>query len=99
MVHANRNKAYFNRRNAERRAFLRKVKDVPCADCGKVFHHAAMEFDHLPGTEKCFIISQRYLMVNLEKLKAEIAKCVIVCSNCHHIRTWVRSQSEIPDAI
>jgi hypothetical protein len=41
--------------------------------------------------------------VATEKLLAEIAKCDLVCSNCHRIRTWerltVEERARIRDAV
>lgn len=31
--------------------------------------------------------------VGLKRLKEEIAKCEVVCANCHRQRTWSRSQT------
>ena len=43
-------------RKQHRRALVtwyRALKDGrPCADCGGTFHHAAMQWDHLPGKTK-----------------------------------------------
>lgn len=48
------------------------------------------EIDHI-GTDKFMsvgqMISQNY---GLEAIKREIAKCEIVCANCHKIRTSTR---------
>jgi hypothetical protein len=62
---------------------------APCADCGGFFHHAAMTWDHLPGHEKVTEVS------NLRRLSrravlAEIAKCELVCANCHAVRSYDR---------
>ena len=60
----------------------------PCSDCGGTFHPVAMDFDHRPGAPKTKSISN---MVNHHRLRSEIlreiAKCELVCSNCHRIRT------------
>jgi hypothetical protein len=32
-------------------AWFRTLKEGPCADCGKTFHFAAMQFDHI-GSDK-----------------------------------------------
>lgn len=59
-------------------------------DCGGRFPPAAMDFDHVRG-EKVATIS---FLVNqgavLTRLREEIAKCEIVCANCHRIRTVKR---------
>ena len=61
-----------------------------CADCGYKDHPAALEFDHLPGTKKLFNIGQGRGHT-LEAVRAEIAKCEVVCANCHRVRTARRS--------
>lgn len=58
-----------------------------CADCGYNTHPAALEFDHLPDTKKLFNIGEEIGNRSREKLWEEIAKCDVVCSNCHNIRT------------
>ncbi len=61
------------------------MKNRPCTDCGFQFHVTAMEFDHVRG-EKVFSLAapagQAY-----EAVREEIAKCEVVCSNCHRVRT------------
>ena len=60
-----------------------------CADCGEA-NPVVFEFDHT-GTDKFMsvaqMVSQNY---GLESIKREIAKCEIVCANCHKIRTSMR---------
>lgn len=63
-----------------------------CADCGYNKHPAAMEFDHLPGTKKLFNISEQVGNKSVESLWSEIAKCEVVCANCHAIRTTERRE-------
>jgi len=59
-----------------------------CKDCGYK-HPAARDFDHVKGT-KCFAISK--VKRSLTALKAEIAKCVVRCANCHRIKTFNERQ-------
>lgn len=49
-----------------------------------------MDFDHLPQYEKLFNIGSPSNWTSLYRVKQEIAKCEVVCSNCHRIRTWER---------
>ncbi len=65
--------------------YINAIKDVPCVDCGKQYPACAMDFDHVRG-EKVSGISQMQNWPHF-KLKEEIAKCEVVCSNCHRIRT------------
>jgi hypothetical protein len=73
-----------------RLAYINSVKkDKPCADCNVVFPPCCMDFDHLEGFVKLGSIN-KMLTANMDVLRAEIAKCELVCSNCHRIRTIKR---------
>lgn len=69
----------------------RDLKARPCTDCGGSFHPAAMQWDHLPGKQKTTEIAEM-LRRNLSRkiILEEIAKCELVCANCHAMRTWRR---------
>ncbi len=69
-------------------SIVRRAKSVPCADCGKRFPPEAMDFDHLG--DKTLEISRLIVDAGTETLLAEIAKCEVVCANCHRIRTQAR---------
>jgi hypothetical protein len=60
-----------------------------CVDCGFNGHPVALEFDHLPGSGKVANISHMR-GGSWAAVEAEIAKCEVVCSNCHRIRTTER---------
>ncbi len=79
------------------KAFVNWYKgNAPCADCGRTFHPACMEFDHIPERgPKIGIIKQFIVNRNVFELWKEIAKCEIVCSNCHKVRTVVRGTSQV----
>lgn len=64
-----------------------------CTDCGYRGHPAALEFDHLPGTVKLHRIATMASGSTKAKIDAEIAKCEVVCANCHAIRTACRRES------
>lgn len=57
-----------------------------CIDCGYNKHPAALDFDHVDG-EKLFEVSKT-MGRSFAKMTAEIAKCVVRCSNCHRIKTF-----------
>lgn len=73
-------------RKAERLAMICELKAQPCVDCGGTFPCVAMDFDHRDPLMKLFTVSQG-LMRSLESLLAEVAKCDLVCANCHRVRT------------
>ena len=63
----------------------------PCTDCGHFYPWWIMEYDHIPGDIKLFNISRyKNYTMNLDIVKAEVAKCQLVCSNCHKHRTHLR---------
>lgn len=88
------------RANCKKRVHDRRSKIVkriqgtkhykPCADCGKRYPYWVMQFDHL-GDKEFTISNCRKHQVNMERLEQEIAKCDIVCANCHAERTHKRS--------
>jgi hypothetical protein len=60
-----------------------------CADCKEKYPYWIMEFDHL--RDKKFNLSRaKEKTSSLEKVKEEIAKCEVVCSNCHKNRSFHR---------
>jgi len=77
----------------------RKMKEIHdyqlekgCVDCGYNKHPAALEFDHVNSEEKRFNIGEEVGCLSREELWAEIAKCEVVCANCHAIRTATRRE-------
>lgn len=69
----------------KKRKIIREAKNVPCTDCGKRYPYYVMDFDHIRGEKvndiACLITS------SVEVIKKEIAKCEVVCANCHRERT------------
>ncbi len=77
---------------------MKSLKDgIPCTDCGQSFHHSAMHWDHLPGTNKINSIQRLVLSLNRKIILDEIAKCELVCANCHSVRTYSRWVAEHPE--
>jgi len=70
-------------------AMLSEIRDVPCADCGRRFPPCVMQFDHRDQTTKSYDVT-RMLMRGRPVILAEVAKCDIVCTNCHRVRTYER---------
>ena len=54
-----------------------------CSMCGYDRCVGALEFHHLDPAEKRLGISAVGLTLSMAALRAEAAKCVLVCSNCH----------------
>ena len=73
------------------RTMIQTMKSNPCAECGVEYHWSAMQWDHLPGTDKRFNPSRAWKEHGRPAILEEIAKCDLVCANCHAIRGYVRS--------
>jgi hypothetical protein len=73
---------------AERTAYLIGFfAEHPCVDCGET-DPVVLEFDHLRDKE--FSISSGVRDRNWASVLDEIAKCDVVCANCHRRRTAQR---------
>ena len=69
---------------------LAKLREVPCLDCRRRFPFYVMQFDHRDGTKKRYTVSQMISRAGTKTILAEVAKCDIVCANCHRARTYRR---------
>lgn len=72
---------------AEKRALVLSAKDRPCTDCDVSYPAYVMQFDHRDPSQKWFTISSSMRSRTIAQLRAEIAKCDVVCANCHAERT------------
>jgi hypothetical protein len=54
-----------------------------CALCGYDRSMAGLHFHHLEPSEKAFALSRRGVTISLTAARAEAAKCILLCSNCH----------------
>ena len=93
-------KRHHRRRMTEHRALLAKMKDAPCADCGGRFPSCVMDFDHRDPATKIKSVAN-LLAKPWSVVMDEIAKCDLVCANCHRIRTserkqWLRDEAVSP---
>jgi hypothetical protein len=84
-----RSSQYSRRAYTIKRAKIAALKNVPCRDCGVRYPPFVMHFDHRPGEKKLGDISRLY-RIPWSVLLEEIAKCDVVCANCHATRTWWR---------
>lgn len=71
--------------------YVRQLRDNPCADCGGRFPPECMDFDHVRGKKK-FNVSLKGNWTSKKRIDEEIAKCELVCANCHRVRTTERSR-------
>jgi hypothetical protein len=55
-----------------------------------------MDFDHRDPSTKVLAVS-RLINRGYQTMMAEVAKCDIVCANCHHLRTDARRPKRRPE--
>lgn len=96
--HYRRNKRQYLEKNLQsfqkRREFVRQMKNKPCADCGITYPYYVMDFDHRENEIKEFGLNA-VTQKAINALKREIAKCDVVCANCHRERTYQRRLQKI----
>jgi DNA-binding CsgD family transcriptional regulator/transcription elongation factor Elf1 len=70
----------------KRRQIIKKrgveYKGGKCSRCNYDKCMSALDFHHLDPSKKDFTIS-KFLNLSWEKIKIELDKCELVCSNCH----------------
>jgi hypothetical protein len=66
---------------------LDTLKRQPCADCHGIFPPCCMDFDHRDPATKTANVANLLNQKSKTRLLIEVAKCDVVCSNCHRIRT------------
>lgn len=75
-------------RDERHRARVVLAKNGPCADCGIAYPPYVMQFDHVRGMKLREIAKGSSL--SAQAFAEAIAKCDLVCANCHARRTWQR---------
>jgi hypothetical protein len=76
----------------KRQEWIAEYKAIhPCGRCG--FNDIrCLEFHHRDPTDKAFKIGTTY--TSQKKLEDEVAKCNVLCANCHRIVEWEHRQEQ-----
>lgn len=61
-------------------------REHPCVDCGES-DPVVLEFDHVRGTKVANVSTLALRLKRWDTILEEIAKCDVVCANCHRRRT------------
>lgn len=91
-------------KNKDKRSILRKkyrkrmadyMKDIKtakgCEQCSEI-HISCLEFHHVNPESKDFTLGVKGTEVGISTLNKEIAKCVVLCCNCHRKMHWKMRQ-------
>jgi hypothetical protein len=85
---------YRSRRFKIAKAFIDQLKtENPCKDCGVHFEACQMDFDHT-GEKTGGIAWLLSKGATLGAIQSEIARCDLVCANCHRERTQARTTQQ-----
>ena len=84
-----RAKAQKKKFRAERIAWFQEYKTKQgCRQCG-ASHPAVLDCHHIDPSEKEFVLSSALRRDwSKERILKELAKCDILCANCHRIHHW-----------
>jgi lysyl-tRNA synthetase class I len=75
--------------------YIQELKsNTPCMDCKLIYPYYVMDFDHVRG-QKHANVMELIKTLSKKKIDEEIAKCEIVCSNCHRVRTYMRKENKL----
>lgn len=67
------------------KAYYVSLKGGKCECCGYTFRTlASAEFHHMDSTTKVNNLSQMFGRYSKDKVATEVAKCIMLCSNCHN---------------
>lgn len=69
-----------------RRVLKKRAVDLmggKCVVCSYDKHPGVLDFHHVDPTTKLFAISGGGFSRSWVRIEAELAKCVLVCANCH----------------
>ena len=87
----NRQNEYQRMRIAKRRADYLKYKI--CINCGESCQEK-LQIDHIDPSKK---VSHRIWSWNINKMLAELEKCQILCSKCHHYKTLIQNNGLVKE--
>ena len=80
-------------RNQAARAHNRDLKIArgSCRDCGlevTEYNYVAFAWDHIdPATKTADVSALR----SIQSIDREVQKCILLCHNCHAIKTWIEN--------
>ena len=83
----------------------RRVKEIlvqegggRCGLCGYDRYAGALHFHHLDPKSKAFALSHQGVTIAIAKVRAEAAKCTLLCSNCHaEVEAGIAALPSAPD--
>ena len=88
---------YVRQHRLKQAEYVRNHKRKPCTDCGIQYPYWVMEFDHVRGVKQFQLSYVTRTNVSRKRIDDELAKCEVVCRNCHALRHPPAYQKEKED--
>ncbi len=86
--------SYVRNRDKKIKLWLKEYKaTLKCEKCEEN-HPACLDFHHINPKDKKFSIGRIKDFMSRRVLKAEIAKCRVLCSNCHRKEHYEQKEKE-----
>jgi len=86
--------SYVRNREVGMEAWFRRYKQTLCCEvCGEN-HPACLDFHHIDPSQKKFSVSAKRDRPSLKQLQEEIAKCQVLCANCHRKEHYRQKEKE-----
>ena len=82
---AENHRNWMRKRRTERKKMFVEELGGKCSDCGNTYPVCCYDFHHIDESTKSFEISPA-LDRNIDVIREEVGKCILLCSNCHRIR-------------
>lgn len=57
-------------------------RELKCSQCSES-HPACLDFHHVNGDKEFNLATGRKVSMSKSRILAEMAKCIVLCSNCH----------------
>jgi hypothetical protein len=86
--------SYVRKREIGMETWFRQYKaTLRCEICGES-HPACLDFHHIDPSRKKFSVSAKRDRPSLKQLQEEIAKCQVLCTNCHRKEHYKAKEKE-----
>lgn len=82
-----------NEKNRDRKRRAVEHFGDKCHDCGNTYPQCVYEFHHLDPKGKDMNPSKA-LAMSEKRMWEELSKCIMVCSNCHKMRHFMKGGSD-----
>lgn len=86
------NKTWTELRRKKREWLDQYKQERGCMLCAES-HIACLDFHHRDPSEKKFNLSVGIARASMDRLQAEVAKCDLICANCHRKLHWQERNS------